>query len=334
MRFLIIGLGSMGKRRIRCLQRLGQMDIVGFDPREDRRQEAVDKYGITSEGDMEKAIKAEFDAWIISTPPDTHLDYGFMAIENGIPFFTEANVSDPRGSSMAALVRDTGILGAPSSTMRYYFGPKKIKALLSKNVIGKPLLFTYHTGQYLPDWHPWESYKDFYVSKRETGACREIVPFELSWLAEVFGKVTTLSALKDKVSDLDCDIDDVYQLLLRFENGLSGHLLVDVVSRPAVRVFRIAGSLGTIEWDHTANQVRLWTMGAEPNAYELETFDLGAGTVEAGYIHAEEPYVEEMADFIAAVNGERAWPYSFEDDEAVLDQLIRAENSSDNGVHQ
>ena len=40
--------------------------------------------------------------------------------------------------------------------------------------------FVYHSGQYLPDWHPWESYKDFYVSNPATGARREIVPFELS----------------------------------------------------------------------------------------------------------------------------------------------------------
>ena len=37
MKFLQIGLGSMGKRRIRCLHALGHRDIVAFDPREDRR---------------------------------------------------------------------------------------------------------------------------------------------------------------------------------------------------------------------------------------------------------------------------------------------------------
>ena len=35
MKFLQIGLGSMGKRRIRCLQANRMSDIVAFDPRED-----------------------------------------------------------------------------------------------------------------------------------------------------------------------------------------------------------------------------------------------------------------------------------------------------------
>jgi len=40
MKFLIIGLGSMGKRRIRCLKIIGFNDIIGYDLRKDRREEA------------------------------------------------------------------------------------------------------------------------------------------------------------------------------------------------------------------------------------------------------------------------------------------------------
>ena len=48
MKILIIGLGSMGKRRIRCLQNLGISDIYGFDTRIDRVQEACEKYKINA----------------------------------------------------------------------------------------------------------------------------------------------------------------------------------------------------------------------------------------------------------------------------------------------
>ena len=78
----------------------------------------------------------------------------------------------------------------------------QIRDLLNKNIIGQPLSFIYHSGQYLPDWHPWEDYRKFYVSKRETGACREIVPFELVWLIDLFGKVKTVTGRKSKISNL------------------------------------------------------------------------------------------------------------------------------------
>ena len=48
-KFLVIGLGSMGKRRVRCLMALGveSENIIGIDNREDRCVEAREKYGIS-----------------------------------------------------------------------------------------------------------------------------------------------------------------------------------------------------------------------------------------------------------------------------------------------
>ena len=69
MRFLIVGLGSMGKRRIRNLKYLKAGEIIGFDTMEVRRKEAEEKYGIKTFDDFDKAMKEQPDAFIISTPP-------------------------------------------------------------------------------------------------------------------------------------------------------------------------------------------------------------------------------------------------------------------------
>jgi predicted dehydrogenase len=329
MKFLVIGLGSMGRRRIRCLQRLGFKDLIGFDPKESRRIEAREKHGIVTADDWALVRSTPVDAWIISTPPDTHVAYGLEATERNTAFFAEAGVPDLQTGELIARLKKSGVTGAPSCTMRYYPGPRRIKQLVAGAAVGRPLAFTYQVGQYLPDWHPWESYKEFYVSKRATGACREIVPFELAWLIDIFGPVGRLSCLKGRVSDLDADIDDVYQILLRFERNLIGHLMVDVVARPAVRVFRLVGTVGTLEWDHASGRLRVYD--AQSKSWSEENFDFG--TVEPGYIHADEPYVAELADFIAAVRGEKPWPFSFDEDERILDLLVRAETSDHSGRH-
>ena len=79
MKFLVIGLGSMGKRRIRCLKRLGQNDIAGFDVRQDRCNEVHQKYQIPTFDDWNQAQNLPADAWIISTPPDLHIEYALTA---------------------------------------------------------------------------------------------------------------------------------------------------------------------------------------------------------------------------------------------------------------
>ena len=50
--FLIVGLGSMGKRRIRTLHANEEKNIIGFDIRIDRRKEAEKKYNIQTIDDF------------------------------------------------------------------------------------------------------------------------------------------------------------------------------------------------------------------------------------------------------------------------------------------
>jgi len=56
MNFLVVGLGSMGKRRIRCLQSLGFGNVFGFDIRESQRTEAREKYSIKTFSDINNAL--------------------------------------------------------------------------------------------------------------------------------------------------------------------------------------------------------------------------------------------------------------------------------------
>ena len=95
MKFLVIGLGSMGKRRVRNLIALGYKDsVVGFDPRVDRTDES-NEYGIETFNDFDEAVtKHKPDAFLISTPPNLHMKYAYFASENNISCFIEASVVD------------------------------------------------------------------------------------------------------------------------------------------------------------------------------------------------------------------------------------------------
>jgi len=207
--------------------------------------------------------------------------------------------------------------------MRHYPAPRLIGELVRDGVIGRPLLFTYQSGQFLPDWHPWERIQDFYVSRRETGAAREIVPFELVWLTALFGPVSGVTGLRGRTGTLDADIDDHYALALSFASGVTGTLLVDVLARPEVRAFRLNGTEGTLEWDQDAAVVR--TRAAGSASWILRSLD--RGTRETGYINPEEPYIAELHDFLAAIRGTGAYPFRFEDEAALHNVLERAERS-------
>jgi predicted dehydrogenase len=212
--------------------------------------------------------------------------------------------------------------------MRFQPSIKRMKELIESGRIGKVLTYSHHCGQWLPDWHPSEDYRTFYVSRRETGACREIVPFELTWVNWLIGQpATRVAGMKAKLSTLDCDIDDVYHLLVGYDGGVIGHIQVDVLARAPVRHIRIVGSEGTLEWSLTAKKLdlyevstRQWTSVAEPPP-----------RIEKGYseMSNETMYDEEIAAYLAAIRGDKPWGNTLEDDYATLEVLHAAEQSND-----
>ena len=319
----------MGKRRIRNFQYLKQEKIIGFDSREDRCKEASEKYNIETFQDISKALDEKPDALVISTPPDLHMKYAKIALENKIHFFTEASVVQDEMEDIIEMLDKNDIVGLPSCTMRYHPIVNEIRNILSKNIIGKPLSFLYHSGQYLPDWHPWEDYRKFYVAKRETGACREIVPFELVWLIDLFGKIKTVSARKSKVSSLEIDIDDIYNILLEFENGIESTMTVDVITRFPFRQIKILGESGVILADWSERIVKYFTK--EEGWIENRIDD---GKIEEDYIHGEGPYIEEMKVFLESIQKNRKQPYTFKEDLQILKTLELIEKSSDTGLKE
>ena len=141
LKFLQIGLGSMGKRRIRNLLFHNEKNIVGFDILPERIQEVKTKHKIKVIDDLNKISPKDFDVIIISVPPNKHGDYIRMALQNKKHFFVEHPVSDD-GYKDIFKNKDLDIVKAPSCTMRFYAPIKMIKDILKQGKIGK-IVFIY-----------------------------------------------------------------------------------------------------------------------------------------------------------------------------------------------
>jgi predicted dehydrogenase len=285
MKFLVIGLGSMGKRRIRCLKELGYEDIIGFDLKEERNY-FVDIQTFIKFSD---AMKEKPDVFLICTPPNHHFQYMDYAIRYNIPCFVEASVCI--GGMRNLLEKDINHLIHPSATMRFNWAIKDIHNFMKK--WQEITYFDYYCSSWLPDWHPNEDILDFYVSKKETGACREIVPFELEWLIWVFGRIKKIKSII-KNTNLFGEIDDIYEILIEFESGIIGHVRIDVVSR--------FGKGGRRELMLNGDTSYKWTIYIE-----------------------EEIYIEEIKHFIESLETKQ-YHYSLQDDIKVLELLKQIEN--------
>lgn len=325
MKFLQVGLGSMGKRRIRCVHDLRAGEVIGFDLRADRREEAERLYGIRTVQDFEAGLATEPDAVIISTPPNQHVEYGLAALAAGKPFFAEETIMlDPAAlDPLIAAAETSGLLAAPSCTMRSHPAIKQIKEVLENGEIGQPWNFNAHCVSYLPGWHPWERVQDFYVRSRVSGGGREMVAFELDWLEWLFGPVTSVAAEIGKRSDIPADIDDTFQMLWHFAGGLPGSQTVSVAYHVPGRGIEISASEGQIIWNGRIHQVAVYTaMDGKWRRY-METDSLVFGY--------DRMYIEELAHFVRALQGQETYGRSFRDAQRMLQVLRAVERSAAEG---
>jgi predicted dehydrogenase len=322
---LVVGLGSMGKRRVRCLRHHGIESVTGHDTRADRRQNAASEYGISVVESLAAADLAEFDLVIVSTPPDQHHVHLGWAIEAGKPVFVEASVIREPLLALAEAARRKNVLVAPSCTLRFHPAIRDITSVVHSKRYGKVCNFSYHCGQYLPDWHPWEKVTDYYVSKPETGGAREIVPFELTWLVDALGWPAVAGGLVMKTADVGAPIDDTYAALLRFP-GFAGTLVVDVVARQAVRKLTLNFERASLAWDWDSGVVRI----CEADAAKLVEMRQPEAKAHEGYHQniGEAMYIDEIGSFLAAIAGKDRFPHSLEDDIRVLGLLQDIEQLS------
>lgn len=329
MKFLIIGLGSMGKRRIRNLQHLRAGEVFGFDFREERRMEAYEKYGIKTFKSFEDGLAENPDAFIVSTPPDKHNEYIKLAIKNKKPAFIEASIILKGLEELNKLAKKNKVLIVPSCTFRFYPAIKKIKDIVRSKKYGRITNFMYISGQYLLDWHPWEKVTNFYVGKKETGGAREIVPFELTWITDIIGFPKKIKGFCGKTMNVGADIDDTYAFCMDFGKCF-GNIIIDVTSRYATRSLILNMEGGQILWRWDENVIKLY------DAIRKKWVDVNykKGKAEKGYNKniVEEMYIEEMKSFINALLKKKKFPNSLDEDIRVLKLLKKIEKGDRNPV--
>ena len=330
-KFLVVGLGSMGKRRVRNLKSLGYKNITGYDVREDRRKEAAENYEINTIDNLDGFNFNDTLAMFVSVSPDIHIQYAEMARKNNIHCFIEASVVCDGLNNLADEIEKTDLKFYASCTMRFHPAIMKIKEFVQNGKLGKVSNFSYHSGQYLPDWHPWEDIRDFYVSKRDTGGCREIVPFELAWINDVFGEVDGISGINGKTINLGVDIDDVYAIAIRYKSDVIGALLVDVVSRTAIRQIVINGDKGQLCWNWNDDEIKVYS--ADSGEWESHKFSKGKASDGYNVNISEEMYIDEVRAFLDSIYNNKPVCNSIRDDIYTLSCLYSAENSQHERVN-
>ena len=326
MNVVIIGLGSMGKRRTRIVRRIyPDFRVVGVDLQSERRQAFAQEFSLPVFATLAEAIEnVQLEAAIISTSPLSHGDIANECLAAGLHVFTEINLQPGRYEENIQLAKEKKVKMFLSSTFLYRkevnFIEKKVKERQ------EPLSYIYHVGQYLPDWHPWEDYRHYFVARRESNACRELFAIELPWLIETFGGIESVQAASDKMSQLDLPYHDNYMVIVRHRSGHKGMLAVDVVSREAVRDFCVYGENLFLQWDGTPTGLKVKDLESK-ELKSVQLYSNEAARHDDNYSRniIENAYESEIVAFVDCIAKDVKPVYGYEDDLKTLAWIDKIE---------
>lgn len=324
MKFLIAGLGSIGRRHMRNLIALGEKDIVLFRTGKSTMPEE-ELAGFPQETDLQTALERHKpDAVIVSNPTASHLDVAIPAAEAGCSLLLEKPLSHSmeRVAELESALKKGGGRVVVGFQFRFHPGLVKAKQLISAGEIGRVISAHVHFGEYLPAWHPWEDYRKGYAARADMGGGVVLTQcHSLDYLPWLVGHVESVWGFTAKLSDLEVDVEDTAKIGLRFANGALGSIHLDYNQQPPSHYFEVVGTKGSLQWNLSDGATRIY----RPEKKDWEEYPLPVGW------ERNVMFMEEMKHFLAVARGEAESSCPLEEGIRVMRLALAVKESSRTG---
>jgi predicted dehydrogenase len=290
---LVVGGGSIGKRHLRNLLASGRTAAV-VETRADRRAEIAAKHPeVPLFPSLEAALAAgRYQTGFICLPTAYHLEPALALARGGVHLFVEKPVSHTVDGIpvLLDLVQEQRLTAMTGFCMRFFRPLMKAKELLETGRAGRIVTARSFTGVYLPDWHPYEDYRSFYMARKDQGGgvlLDECHAFD--WMQWLCGPITAVAAVVGTFSDLEVETDDVCEALVRFGARSIGSIHLDMVDRSARSEVELIGTESTVLVDLEGHTVRCY----DHKARKWESWSF-----EPAY---DRMYVDELEHFFACI---------------------------------
>jgi predicted dehydrogenase len=249
VKFLIAGLGSIGRRHLRNLVELGQQDIVLYRTGKGTLPEE-ELSGFESVTDLRVALERRPEAVIVSNPTALHLDVAIPAAEAGCHILLEKPVSDSmeRAAALQRAVSRGGSRILVGFHLRQHPTLRLVKDILLAGELGRVTTVRVHWGDYMPAWHSWEDYTVSYAARKDLGGGALLtLSHAFDYLHWLFGDVATARGVYGE--GLGMNVEAVVEASLRFQSGVLASVHLDYLQRPGDHFLEIVAENGRLRWD-------------------------------------------------------------------------------------
>lgn len=239
MKFIIVGLGSIGKRHQNNLIQL-EHEIIPCH-RDD---------------DLVKLIKVNQPSGVlICNPTSLHLKTAKMA--TGLPLFIEKPLShNLEGVDQLKGKILVGYCLRFDQSLRLF--KQKVDRLKHQQIKAAKIV----CRSWLPNWHPGSDYHNSYSAKKELGGGVLLdLSHEIDYALWFFGPVKLVKPTVQMAPELKIETEAIADLDLNFVSGVKAQIHLSYASRKSERYCQIETDTETLRWDfHRNNQMYLAEM--------------------------------------------------------------------------
>jgi predicted dehydrogenase len=217
-RVLVIGVGSIGERHVRCFQATGRADVAICEPNLAIRDTVANRYGIAKcYTSLENALEHPFDLAVVATPAPFHIPQARELVDCGISPLIEKPLSLcleglPELESSVAMRPITAGVAYP---FRAHPSVAGMRAAILEGRFGIPLQVTVVAGQHFPTYRP--AYRDIYYRDRATGggAIQDALTHMINAVEWIVGPTTRVVADAERLKLDGVAVEDTAHAIAR-----------------------------------------------------------------------------------------------------------------------
>jgi predicted dehydrogenase len=258
MKILICGLGSIGLRHTKNLLKLGYEDILLFTSRKviEKRLKNLKKFN-----SLANALQEKPNLVLVCNSTHLHEDIIITCLKKNINIFIEKPVgfNKKKLEKISELIKKKpNINNMVGYMMRFHPAIIRIKQLLKSNEIGEVFHFSSCWGEYLPNWHKNENYRNSYASNKSMGGGVSLtLSHDLDLSFYLFDKIKKVEIIKNNINSLKINAESSVDFLVSFKKNINGFIHLDYLQKKPVRNLIITGTEGSIEFNYYKNKIQI-----------------------------------------------------------------------------
>jgi predicted dehydrogenase len=230
-RVLVVGVGSIGERQLRCFQATGRAHLCFCETNDGLRKTISDRYGVRDTyATLDEAITKEAgaaDIAVIATPAQLHISMARQLVEAGLHTFIEKPLST-RLEGIAELEADVarrGVVAAVAYTYRSHPALRSMKEAVDAGRFGRPVQVVSVWGQHFPTYRP--AYREIYYTSRAMGggAIQDVLTHGINAAEFLVGPVDRVMADAAHLVLEGVDVEDTVHVIARHGGVLACYSL-------------------------------------------------------------------------------------------------------------